>query len=105
MITRSNLEQIREQYGGEYLLRQLAEECSELAQAALRMIRVQRRESNADMVKTRMNLMEELADVALMADCVKRSICSEDERDAIETTIDAKANRMVNRLIGGEWNV
>lgn len=105
MITRSNLEQIREQYGGEYLLRQLAEECSELAQAALHLIRVQRRESNADMAKTRMDLVEEIADVTLMADCVKRSICTEDERDDIETVIDAKANRMVNRLIGGEWNV
>ncbi len=105
MITRLNLEQIREQYGSEYLLRQMAEECSELAQAALHLIRVQRRESSADMSKTRMNLVEEIADVTLMVDCVKRSICTEDERDDIETVIDAKANRMVNRLIGGEWNV
>lgn len=102
MITRDNLQQIRSRYGGEYLLRQLAEECAELSTAALHHIRAKRRETDKTPENTMKAMMEEMADVAVMLDCVRRSICTDEQRTEIDITIEAKANRMVRRLLGGD---
>lgn len=104
MLIWEDLKQIREQYGSEYLLRQMAEECTELAQAALHLIRVQRKERAGDMDSAHLDLVEEIADVKLMIDCIERTICTIDERDEIHTMIDAKSHRFVERMLGGEWN-
>lgn len=104
MIVREQLERIRERYGSEYLLRQLAEECAELSTAALHHIRAKRHEICKSQEETILSLMEEMADVTVMLSCVRKALLSEDQRLAVDTTAGAKANRMVNRLLGGNWN-
>jgi len=104
MIVREQLEQIRERYGSEYLLRKLAEECAELNVAALHHICAKRKESNRDPKETILEVIEEAADVTVMLNCVRRSLLDEAQQLAVDTTVDAKCNRMVNRLLGGNWN-
>lgn len=100
MITRENLMQICGRYGSEYLLRQLAEECTELATACLHHIRARRKETDKMPDATIANLIEEMADVSVMIDCVRGTLLNDAEQEALITIADAKANRMVNRLLG-----
>ena len=53
-------------YGDEAMLRLLAEECSELAHAALKMVRVMHGETPVTHEEAHANLVEELADVMLV---------------------------------------
>lgn len=55
----------------EYMLRQLAEECCELSQAALKAIRAHNRETPVPLKEATDNLIEEMADVQLMLDVVR----------------------------------
>ena len=103
MLTLSVLERILNRYGSEYLLRQLAEECAELSQACLHLIRAERREAIVDEAKARLDLIEELADVNLMSDCIRMGICSHDERMEIEKVISRKSYRMARRLLDDDW--
>lgn len=104
MIVREQLEQIRERYGSEYLLRKLMEECGELVAAINHHICAKRKESNRDPKETILEVVEEMADVTNMLDCVRRALLTEKEQLSMDTTSDAKCNRMVNRLLGGNWN-
>lgn len=102
MLTHSNLEAIRDRYGKEYLLRQLAEECGELSVAALHLIRADRKETKLTKEEVVDNLIEEVADVIVMIDCVLRTAVSKDGRVLVNRTIEAKCHRMVRNLLGGE---
>lgn len=104
MVLHEQLEQIREQYGSEYLLRKLAEECGELIVATHHHICAKRRESRKDPNATILEVIEEMADVSVMVDCVRRALLNEDQQLAVDATFDAKCNRMVNRLLGGKWD-
>lgn len=85
----------RKKYGEDYLLRQLAEECAELAQAALKVIRARHGETPVTPEKARAKLLEEIADVMVMMDLVLED---DSEIDAVDEIMDAMAERMLYRL-------
>lgn len=104
MILTKQLKEIRERYGSEYLLRKLAEECAELNVAALHHICAKRKESNQDPHATILAVIEEMANVSVMLNCVRRALLTEQQQHAVDATFEGKCNRMVNRLLGGNWN-
>ena len=61
-------------YGDEAMLRLLAEECSELAHAALKMVRVMHSETPVTYDEAHANLVEELADVMLVGNLMRISM-------------------------------
>lgn len=83
----------------DYIYRQLAEECTELAKAALKIVRVQKGEAShlkeADAVK---NFLEEIADVSIMID-LALEIMDDAAVDDVCDWIDNKKNRMYERLV------
>lgn len=99
------LRQIVERYGQEYLLRQLAEECVELAQAALKLIRATRREGTpVEQEQALVSVMQEMADVSLMEDTVQAVLMTPEEIAAIFLEVKSKRARMYERLLGGGRN-
>ena len=60
------MNQIVEQYGEEYIFRQLAEESSELCQASLKMVRSMRGETPVRMTEAYEHVLEEVADLEVM---------------------------------------
>lgn len=93
------MDQIIKKYGEEYILRQLAEECAELNQAALKMIRAQRGETPVLPLEARGNFIEELADVHVMLRAAKRLLSPTEEMKLI-TLRREKENRMYERMLG-----
>lgn len=98
------MDRIIEKYGEEYVLRQLAEECTELAQAALKMIRAQRRETPMLPLEARDNFIEELADVHVMLHGAKRLLSSDEEMKLLTLRRDKEA-RMYYRMLGTHESV
>ena len=93
------MDRIIEKYGEEYVLRQLAEECSELSKAALKMIRAQRRETPVLPLDARDNFIEELADVQNMIRAAKE-LLSPDEEMKLLTVRREKEDRWYSRMLG-----
>lgn len=93
------VERICRKYGNEYMLRQLAEECAELAHALLKLIRAMRRETPDPYPVARANLLEELADVKVMWDAVANTLLSGEEQADMERIRDLKELRMIDRLL------
>ena len=62
----SRMKEIVAKYGDEYMLRQLAEECCELAQAALKVIRAKHKETPMRMDEAEEKFLEEVADVDVL---------------------------------------
>lgn len=87
-------------YGREYLLRQLAEECAELAQAALKRIRASRGETPVAEGEAAEAFAEEMADVRVMAGVTVRTM-GETFRRKVEKLADDKEARMAARLLDG----
>lgn len=85
-----------EKHGEDYLLRQLAEECAELAQAALKVIRTRHGETPVTPEEARAKLLEEIADVMVMMDMV---IDDDGEAEAIDEIMDTKVERMLYRMM------
>lgn len=85
-----------EKHGEDYLLRQLAEECAELAQAALKVIRTRHGETPVTPEEAREDLLEEIADVMVMMDM---ALENDDEVDAVNEIMDAKIERMLYRMM------
>lgn len=82
----------------DYIYRQLAEECVELAQAALKVVRVRNGEaSHLNESDVMDNLVEEIADASIMID-LALEIMSDAKIDAVCGWIDSKMNRMHKRL-------
>ena len=98
----SRFNMILELYGEEYVLRQLAEECNELAQAALKLIRVWRHETPMREDEARERLVEEIADVHLMGGVVFRHILSAAEQECADEICEQKRERMFSRLLDGK---
>lgn len=84
-------------YGPDYLPRQLAEECSELAQAALKLIRARNGETPDSLTKARNLYIEELADVWVMLDLALMDL-TEDEIQYCVDISDYKRDRLKKRL-------
>lgn len=93
--------EIRQTYGSEYLLRQLAEECAELTEAALKLIRARRRETPVTEDEAWDGLVEEMADVAVMYNAVFNSLLTGDMRQRRAQIQEEKQLRMYLRLMKG----
>lgn len=83
----------------EYMLRQLAEECAELAQAALKLIRAVNHETPMSELEARLHFIEEMADVSVMWDWAYW--CFFDQTDALfcDDTQRNKLDRMADRIL------
>lgn len=99
MITLEDVAAIREKYGNDYYLRQLAEECAELTQAALKIIRVQKGETPISMETAQDEFLEEIGDVLFMIWCVQQSILTAEDCKEVDRIIDSKAERMKRRML------
>lgn len=95
-------EEIAKKYGREYMLRQLSEECGELVQASLKLIRVWNKETPVTEEKAREKLVEEMADVLLMLRYVRDEVLTSAESRKITDIMNDKAVRMYRRMILGE---
>ena len=98
----SRFNKIIDRCGEEYVLRQLAEECNELAQAALKLIRVWRNETPMREDEARERLVEEIADVRLMTGEVFRHMLFAAERKCADEICEQKRERMFARLLDGK---
>ena len=96
--------EVIERYGEEYMYRQLAEECAELAQAALKMIRAYHKETPLTPEVASMNLLEEVADVWLMLDAVFSHMLNDDQRAGFHDMYAMKEKRMYSRMLDKETN-
>lgn len=95
----SRMFEIIEKYGEEYILRQLAEECTELAQAALKLIRSRRKETPMREDEAREHLIEEIADVFVMADFVYNGMLNDEEQNCLNSIQESKECRMYDRML------
>lgn len=91
-------------YGKEYMLRQLAEECSELSQAALKYIRAARKETPMRIDEAIEHLTEEIADVRLMIDAVSATVLSERDVDDVQAIKEQKLDRWKTRMVYGNMD-
>lgn len=101
-MTTSKMKQIVEQYGVEYVFRQLAEEASELCQAALKMVRVMNNETPVRWAEAQQHLMEEMADVRVMWEMVTNCVLNDDASNKIWDMIWMKEDRMERRMLEGD---
>ena len=84
----------------DYLYRQLAEECAELAQAALKVVRAQNGETPETMEDAMDHYIEELADVFVMtgiANCDLNAVQAEKMYNIIECKRERMAERLISR--------
>ena len=95
-------EAITGKYGKEYMLRQMAEECSELSQAALKYIRAVRKETPMRIDEAIEHLTEEIADVSLIIDAVSATVLSECNVDDVQEIKEQKLERWKKRMIDGD---
>lgn len=94
--------QIVEQYGKEYIFRQLAEEASELCQASLKMVRAMRGETPVTEIDASARVLEEIADVEVMLNVLKRAVINDRGNEKIAAVYEKKRERMIDRMIEGE---
>ena len=97
-------ETIAGKYGKEYMLRQMAEECCELSQAALKYIRAARKETPMRIDEAIEHLTEEIADVRLTIDAVLVTVLSERDVDDAVAIIEQKLKRWKTRMIDGDMD-
>lgn len=90
---------IAEGCDNDYLHRQLAEECAELAQAALKMIRVRNNETPADGDEVRNAMLEEFADVRIMLDLFETAVFGHVSRNKVSEIYHEKLNRFRTRTL------
>lgn len=82
----------------DYLYRQLAEECTELAQAALKKVRCAKHEiSPGAKAEIDDNYLEELADVGVMRELAVMTLGMQ-ERETVQKIMQFKRERMEERL-------
>ena len=97
------MKEIIEKYGEEYILRQLAEECCELAQAALKLVRAVYKETPMREDEAREHLVEEIADVHVMAGAVFEHMLSKSEQECVDEMCESKKSRMFMRMLDDEF--
>ena len=86
--------------GEEYMLRQLAEECTELAQACLKKVRAGKGETPMSEKEATDNMLEEMADVQVMFRIFERAILTPYQLQEISDIRGEKYRRMSDRLRG-----
>ena len=93
------LKLMNEKHKPDYLYRQLAEECTELAQAALKKVRYMKHEmplsQKGDVAN---NYLEELADVGVMWELAMLALRTQ-EREKVHEIMETKRERMKYRLL------
>lgn len=94
--------EIVEKYGKEYALRQLAEECNELSQAALKLIRVWNKETPMREDEAYEHLVEEIGDALLQILLVRFELLNDEQNVGINETMEEKEYRMYERLLDGK---
>ena len=93
---------IVEQYGQEYIFRQLAEEAAELCQASLKMVRRINNETPVRWQDAQNRLLEEIADLEVMLHVTKTAVLNDEANQKIADIYRKKFDRMVDRMIEGE---
>ena len=91
---------MRENCKRDYLYRQLAEECAELAQAALKVVRAQNGETPEKLEDAMDHYIEELADVFVMtgiANCDLNAVQAKKMYNIIEYKRERMAERLISR--------
>lgn len=96
------MDEIIKKHGREYMLCQLAEECCELAQAALKLVRVWEKKTPMREYEAREHLIEELADVQVMAGAVFGHMLETHEQESVLEVAESKKSRMFARMLDGE---
>lgn len=97
MIDRETYRAIAREYGRDYILRQLAEECTELAHAALKTVRAMEGTTPETEEECLARIVEEYADTQIML-----AMCGhllEDRQGAIGAMREYKETRMRQRLL------
>ena len=98
LISRDLLNLIRERKTPDYLYRQLAEECAELAQAALKVVRAQNGETPEKLEDAMDHYIEELADVFVMHNIASLDL-NATQISKMYKIMGDKRERMTERLI------
>ena len=83
----------------DYIYRQLAEECAELTQAALKVVRAHKKETPASVREVYDSVLEEIADVRVMLDIVETAVLNEGACDKITEIYHQKLNSMRERVL------
>lgn len=94
--------EIERRTGREYMLRQLAEEAVELAQAALKLIRAEKGETPMPVDRARRHFIEELADLDIMTTWARRHEMNKREFSQLLDIRTGKLERFDRRT--REWN-
>lgn len=93
------MSRIVDQYGQEYVLRQLAEESAELCQAALKVARVMHGETPVTLVEAQDRMLEEIADVEIMIDILKSAALNDRGVERVREITVRKQARMIERML------
>lgn len=96
---REAMQSIADVGGRDYMYRQLAEECAELTQAALKLVRAYNKETPMGVDEATNGLLEEIADVRIMLDIIETACISSMEVDKITEIYHEKLNRFRSRVI------
>lgn len=96
------MKEIIAKYGEEFVLRQLAEASSGLAQAALMLIGSNNKETPMRKEEARERLVERIADVHLYAGTVFREMLNMSEQSTVDVICEIKAERLFDRLLDGK---
>lgn len=89
-------------YGEEYIFRQLAEEASELCQAALKLVRMLHGETPVTQTQAQEKLIEETADLLVIIGILRKSVLTDDGSRKIDAIQAAKGKRMRERMLEAE---
>lgn len=96
------MDRIVDQYGQEYVLRQLAEESAELCQAALKVVRVLHGETPVTQTEAQDRMLEEIADVEIILGIMKDAVLNDRGIQRIREISVAKKTRMIERMLENE---
>ena len=100
VTSESLLKLVKEKCAPDYLLRQIAEECAELAQAALKLIRSRNGETPVRVEVAMRKYLEELADVLTMTELAFEDL-DQMQRNEVGEITHFKVKRMKERLEKG----
>ena len=96
--------EVIERFGRDYLLIKLAEECSELAQACMKMLGVWMDATSMREDEALEHIMEEMADVRNPMCGVEVALLGDEEIKGIAEIQKRKLKRMKTRLIDGDMD-
>ena len=97
-------EEVHMEYGSEYLVIKLAEECSELAQACAKLLTVWKGATSMRVDEAWEHVMEEMADVRNHMCGLEVTMLSKNDIKGIEEIQKRKMQRMKTRLIDGDMD-